>query len=322
MVRPGDETGVAMSGSLSEHDRHLVTRRWNEHTSGTAELSDQVYWLAIPEVMRRHQRNLTGGRFEGWVDAVVFDYFAGRMPVERVLSLGCGDGALERDLARLNFFNSCDARDLSPVAIEKARTSAAEAGLVDRIHYDTVDLNAATFPVAEYDSIWFNGSLHHIVALEHVLDQCHRALKPGGYLIVNEYVGPNRFDFTARQKQAMEASWQLIPERLKRSCIPGHSGSIQLHAPLPDPAEVAAVDPSEAVRSADIVPELRSRFEICCERKAGGTILQFLLAGIAGNFRTADPESIRILEMLFEIEDSLIEVGDLDSDFMLFVART
>lgn len=309
-----------MSGSLSERDKRIVTERWNQHTSGTAELSEQVYWLAVPEVMRRHQRNLTGGRFENWVDAVVFDFFADRTPVDHILSLGCGDGALERDLARLNFFDRCDALDLSPVAIGKARTLAAGLGLADRIRYEAVDINAITLAAAEYDSIWFNGSLHHVAALEHVLDQCSQALKPEGYLVVNEYVGPNRFDFTPRQKQAMEAAWQLIPERFKRSCIPGHLGSIQLHAPFPDPTEVAAVDPSEAVRSADIVSELGSRFEIRCERKAGGSILQFLLAGIAGNFRTTDPESVRVLEMLFEIEDSLIEVGELDSDFMLFVA--
>ena len=54
---------------------------------------------------------------------------------------------------------------------------------------------------------------------------------------------------------------------------------------------------------------------------AGGTILQFLLQAISGNFRTDDPGSLVVLDMLFRIEGALIAAGDLGSDFTLVVAR-
>jgi hypothetical protein len=41
---------------------------------------------------------------------------------------------------------------------------------------------------------------------------------------------------------------------------------------------------------------------------------------VAGNFREEDPESMRILRMLFDIEDGLIESGSLDSDFVVVAA--
>jgi hypothetical protein len=54
---------------------------------------------------------------------------------------------------------------------------------------------------------------------------------------------------------------------------------------------------------------------------AGGTLLHFLLHGIAGNFRPEDPESMAVLDMLIRIERTLIDVGDLPSDFVLLAAR-
>ena len=306
---------------MTEAQKQLVADRWSEHTSDSPALSDAVYWLAVPQVMRRHQAKLTDGRFGNWVEAVTHDFFSERTPVGRALSLGCGDGSLERDLASLNFFRQCDAFDLSPVAIEMAAQQATAVGCGDRIHYEIRDINAIELEADCYDAIWFNGSLHHISALERVLDQCSAALKSDGYLVVNEYVGANRFDFPPQQKRAISAAWGLIPDRFRRSFVEANRGEVLYAPPLPDPREVEAVDPSEAVRSAEIASQLRERFRICYERKAGGSILQFLLSGIAGNFSSDDPASMRLLEMLFDIEDSLIEVGELDSDFMLFVAQ-
>jgi len=79
-----------------------------------------------------------------------------------------------------------------------------------------------------------------------------------------------------------------------------------------------ALDPSEAVRSADILPSLHRYFEIVEYKPLGGTVLQFLLADIAGNFQ--DELGQQLLEMLFVIEDVLMDTGDLGSDFAYIVA--
>lgn len=73
------------------------------------------------------------------------------------------------------------------------------------------------------------------------------------------------------------------------------------------------------MRSAEIVPLLERYFEIVEFKPLGGTLLQLLLTDIAGNFRS--PEGERLLTMLFEIEDALLETGDLQSDFAYIVAR-
>jgi hypothetical protein len=80
-------------------------------------------------------------------------------------------------------------------------------------------------------------------------------------------------------------------------------------------------NPSEAVRSAEIVPLIRQRFEIVQQTDFGGTILHMLLSDIVGNF---DPESeadVTIVRLLCYLEKTLIAEGVLPSDFTLIVAR-
>ena len=66
---------------------------------------------------------------------------------------------------------------------------------------------------------------------------------------------------------------------------------------------------------------VRRHFDVIACNPAGGTVLQFLLHGIAGNFRASDPDSIKVLDLLLQLEDTLIDVGDLESDFLVLVAR-
>ncbi|HEX3130981.1 MAG TPA: class I SAM-dependent methyltransferase [Thermoanaerobaculia bacterium] len=293
---------------------------WSRKLDTSDEFSPDVYWLAVPEVYRCYVRAATGGRREdSWVNDCVLHFLAGRTPAERMLSIGCGAGALERHLALLSAFLQCDAWDIAPTAIETARRLAREEGL-HNIHYEVCDANSPGFlegPEARYDAVWFNSSLHHIEALELVCEGVARSLKPDGWLFVHEYVGPSVFALPPRQKQVIRAAFDLIPERFRRN----GPGSLAEAPAIPDPVEVAAVDPSEAVRSADIIKVVSHYFDVVEHNPAGGTVLQFLLHGIAGNFRPEDPESMKVLDLLIRIERTLIEVGDIQSDFVLLAAR-
>ncbi len=114
---------------LSDAESAEVARRWGELTSASDAFSSEVYWLAVPEVYRRHQFRMTGSRDGNWVEFVVREYLPHPLPVERILSLGCGDGSLERALAALGTFRQCDAWDLSPGAINQGRERGEEGRL-------------------------------------------------------------------------------------------------------------------------------------------------------------------------------------------------
>jgi hypothetical protein len=79
----------------------------------------------------------------------------------------------------------------------------------------------------------------------------------------------------------------------------------------PTPKQVAEVDPSEAIRSNEIIPLAMRNFRVMEHRPYGGTILHMLLHMTAGNFLTE--EARPWLELLFELEDLLLP--ELGSDF-------
>lgn len=305
--------------SLTGAEWEKVADRWSRVPY--TEFSAAVYWLAIPEVDRRFQERACRGR-KGvrWHEYCAREFLRDRLPVERMLSIGCGIGKLERALGALGAFQVCEAFDVAAGAIDGAIREAKRAGITG-IEYRVQNLLSAELPEHAYDAIWCSGSLHHIEALEDTSRKLARALKPDGYFFLNEYVGPNRFDFSPRQKEAIIGAFALIPPQYRYCFFPDRLGRRQESPHIPRVEEVIAADPSEAIRSGDIIRVLAQDFEIVEANPAGGTLLQFLLSGIAGNFRNEDPGSMRILEMLQAVEDALIDSGDLKSDFVVLVAR-
>ena len=302
-------------------DKQTTADYWSENLAGSNPFSAEVYWLAIPRVQRRFQRQACAGLdYTSWMHYCVGEFLRRRTPVARMLSIGCGTGDLERTLHRLGAFAWCDAIDIAPGAIGVAVREANAVGATT-IRYQVQDLEQTDLPRHHYDAVWFNGSLHHIRALETVCQRVCQALKPDGWLFFHEYVGANHFRFDAAQRAAINHAFGLIPERFRRSFQAGNWGQVQQAVLMPDPLEVARVDPSEAVRSADILNVVRQHFDIVVENRCGGSLLQFVLHGIAGNFREDDPASMEILDMLFAIEDRLMASGSLQSDFVGVAAR-
>ncbi|MBA4143710.1 MAG: class I SAM-dependent methyltransferase [Nitrosospira sp.] len=305
---------------MPENPKGITANHWSENMAGSDAFSPEIYWLAVPEVQKRfRQLACRGSDFPAWVQYCVGAFLDTNGPVANMLSIGCGSGALERDLFRLNAFHHCDAIDIAPAAIETALREAVSIG-ARSIDYRVTDVEKTNLPEVHYDAVWFNGSLHHIQELEAVCERVRGSLKPNGWLFFNEYVGANHFAFGPQQVAAITHAFAMIPERYRLSFVNGSFGQVQHLPPLPDPVEVVRVDPSEAVRSQDILKVVEDYFDIHTLNPCGGSLLQFLLHGIAGNFRQEDPNSIRILQMLFDIEDGLIESGVLKSDFVVVAA--
>jgi hypothetical protein len=90
---------------------------------------------------------------------------------------------------------------------------------------------------------------------------------------------------------------------------------------FPSRRDVIRTDPSEAVRSDEIVAVLQRDFDIMEKKDWGGNVLQYLLAGIAGHFSAENELSQALLKMLFNVEDTLLKCGEFKSDFAYMVAR-
>ena len=275
-----------------------------------------VAWTDSIIVSRRYIHPQISGRPDSnWLEWAAQRYFSA--PAECALSVGSGDGGFERHGLAVGLANRFEAFDASPGAVELATQLGKTHGVDDRVTYVVADLNHHRFEPLRYDAAFASMAVHHIQDLEHFFVQVRRALKPGALFIMNEFVGPNQFQWTAPQMELADALLQRIPERYRRSLISGYTKSRVTRQTL---AAMNQVDPTEAVRSADIIPLMRAHFELVEQVDYGGTLLNLILEEIAGNFSDTD-EDFAVLEPLFDAERDYLRRGVISSDFTVLVGR-
>jgi SAM-dependent methyltransferase len=275
-----------------------------------------LYWQSYVLTERNINRAISGEPDENWLAFTKRRFF--RKPCRTALSLGCGFGILEREALRLKICDRFDAYDISPEAVGVARREAEQAGYGDRIAYDSRDLNAIELDRDRYDAVFAIQSLHHIEALEHLLDEVRLSLRPDGLFVVNEYVGPRRFQFPDDHLPLMNGLLSTLPESHLRD---RRYGVLKTEIVRPSAEEVYRVDPSESIRSDEIMGLIEERFEIVYRADFGGTLLQHVLSHIVGNFDPADPRDVALIDLLCFYEETLIDRGVLPSDFTYLVAK-
>jgi hypothetical protein len=86
-----------------------------------------------------------------------------------------------------------------------------------------------------------------------------------------------------------------------------------------DAKQLVIDDPTEAVRSEDVLPLARKFFRVEKEYAYGGGLLNPLLFGIVTNFRAGDPWDDMLLSRLCAAEQRLTESGEIEPDFRIFV---
>jgi ubiquinone/menaquinone biosynthesis C-methylase UbiE len=294
-------------------ESHKVAEHWGspDFTHTLAEIG----WMASTAVLMHINERATGDPARDWLSAWAHRYFLG--PNLRVLVLGCGEGWLERAIASWSDVGQIHAIDLAAEAVERARVKAQELG-VTKITYGVSDLNRDSLPGQGYDVVIAHSILHHIENLEHVYSEIDRVMKPDATLIVNEYVGPKRFQFSDEVLHIINELLRCLPPRLRRSALDGRTYEAKER---PTAEFMITNDPSEAVRSDELVPLAGQRFEILDRRSLGGTLLMHLLYDIVQNFRFDDSKERSIIDLLCTFEGALVDAGAIGSDFAIFAAR-
>lgn len=279
--------------------------------------SPPIHWWDIPEVRRRWNSKITGDERLDHFDYFAEKYF-GRSGRLVAVSPGCGRGDVELRWARTGVFARIEAFDLSPARIAHARRQAQEAGLGQVLQFAVKDIQQFDWPESALDVVIFEGSLHHFRQVEELLGKVARALKPDGFLFLNEFVGPARFQWSDRQLEAVNGLLQLLPERLR---VRYGNGRVKRRVYRPGRLWMYFSDPSEAVESDRIRPAVRRHFEPVEEREYGGTVLNLLFSEIAHNFLDGSEETAAWLKFCFEAEDLLLEHGELSSDYLVGLYR-
>jgi len=284
--------------------------RWDDGRF-TAHLESLV-WTASPVVRRYLHALVSGDPACDWLTWVEHAHLPPQLG--RALVLGCGSGWLERALAGRGRFRSITACDFAADTVSRARRTAEEAGL--SIDYGVLDLENEELPGGPFDVVFANDVLHHITGLEPLFTRIHDALTPEGRLIFNEYVGPNRFQYSDDRMDVVNRYLRLLPDRLRWDPIGGH---ILWRRERLDERQLMIDDPTEAVRSEDVMPLARRFFRSEKEYLYGGGLLNPLLFGIVTNFRPGDPWDDMVMARLCSSEERLTDAGVIDPDFRIFI---
>ena len=299
-------------------DLQLVSDHWGLKSNESLEYRNQISWMDYPLIQGEYLNSRYSDNLScNWLDYIKKKYVSREF--KNGLSLGCGSGGLERHAIGINICEYFDAFDCSEDAILAAKKLAINQGILERVDYYVCDINKICLEKEKYDIAFACMSAHHFSELEWIFDQVKSSLKPGGYFILNEFVGPNQFQWTDKQLNIANKLLKILPTRYKESISnPGVYKNEIIKSTI---EEMNLLDPSEAIRSSDIYSCIKEHFLIIWEDFYGGTILHLLLNDIVGNFNIDLEADRALIRILCEYEKQLIDNNVLPSDFMLLVSK-
>ncbi len=290
---------------ISHKSSERVQKAWN-----SAVTKQRTAWWEIPAVQRRMNTLTTGDASKSYLK-----YLAEILPENsRVLSPGCGTGEKEIRLSAFENIAQVDAFDIAPKRIELAKRKAKEKNATN-VNFFTADITRYEPEKETYDAVLFDSFLHHVKEVGRILDIFISALKPNGLLVLNEYVGANRFQWSEEQIAAANEALDLLPENLRRREF---DGKIKRKVFRPGLLRMILSDPSEAVNSEAILPEIHKRLEIVEEKPYGGNLLQLTLKDISQNFIKETAENLTAIEKVFVREDEFLERNPSDYVFGIY----
>ncbi len=267
---------------MSETTASKAAQYWDQNREKS---KDPAYWMAHPACRQAINLRVSGSPHEWSLDWFKRIY-AGR-PFGRGVSWGCGLGAFERSARRLDVVREIDAFDVSQASLEDARREA-DLEAIGGIHYRFGNFDDPHLSPRRYDVAFFHASLHHVSSLERLFRRLVFALKRGGAVYVDEYVGPSRGDWTRDHLKLAQAILDMLPS----------DGKLKSEIDIP----IEANDPSEAIRSSEIPRFLSEFFDLVEWRPYGGQIVDLVFPCLSADW-VSSPEGLPYVQAMLQMED-------------------
>jgi len=293
-----------------------VSSVWSSKKNTSQRYGKGFHWIEAPLVLENINTEASGKAEVGFLDYFIHKYLKERKGSLTGLSLGCGTGKVERQVQKNKVFQHIDGIDAAKGAIEQAE-DLAKKDKISGIGYRVGDLNNIKLERNAYDVVFANSILHHVEKLEALFREIRKTLKKDGLFYVNEYVGPSQFQYTKKQVVTINEILELLPKEYRKRV----SNSKILKPLLIPPSReyMNENDPSEAIRSEEIVDLLLKNFSVLEHKDYGGTLLHMLLQDIAGNFDPENEKDLAVLKLLIYLEKLLIKEEIISSDFTFMI---
>lgn len=261
-----------------------------------------VNWWQIPYVQQRWNKIITGDVNKNYISYLTKDFLKGKKEM-RLISYGAGTCQAELELAKTNVFKEIVCVELSSVLTKRAE-KLIKKNKLKNIEVICENIYNYNFDKGKFDIVLFKSSLHHFKNVKSLLkDKVISCLKQDGYLIIDEYVGPDRLQYPKDQLKVINKALSAIPKKFREV-----SGLKMFKNRIHGPGLIRMIlaDPSECIESSKILPSIHGYFKTIIEKPYGGNILASVLKDIAHHFDELDQEKKKVLDNLFEIEDKYL----------------
>lgn len=248
-------------------------------------------WMSHPLVRRRINLRISGDQ-DTWPTVWLGHRLRDHVPLQRTASVGSGIGNFERDVVGQGLVRQITGIDASTACVAEARELARKSGVESRVAYHCGDAREWLRKATDLDAVFFHQSLHHFDRLDELLSLVARALRPGGFLYLDEYIGPARDEWRLRDLVVHNLAYQLLPRPVHRARL--------VRAPI------NRQDPTEAINSSQILGAVEKHFEILERRDYGGNLVSVIYPNLRRpNESPGSPREKfeRAIEFLLDLEE-------------------
>ena len=288
-------------GSRNAAKLRTAAAHWTKQSEQP--VAARTRWWHIPAIVRHVNRIYCGEPVEGRAAgdiALLRGRLNGRT-FDSAVSIGCGTGAKEIALLRAGLVSRFELYEISETRVREGKEMSLKYGVQDRIDWHTEALDFATDERhATFDLVYWSDALHHMLDVDAAVSWSRRLLRPDGYLYINDFVGPDRMQWSDEALAIGSRVLQLLPPRLLRRAD-GRRGRLPRVVSRPDPEALAADDPTECADSSDILPAIQRHFDDPWIKLTGGTIYHGALNNVIANFTEQDERLLETLLLLDEV---------------------
>ena len=292
----------------AEKELQKIGNHWSrldeENKKKRLEGAKKERWWQFPQIHQHINSNIDGGDAEhGFITSAINKHKI--LPCERGVSVGFGNGVKEIKLLKMDLVQHFDLYELSSGRVENAKALAKKEGLSDRISFHLQDVFDQAPKKNHYDLVYWNQSLHHMLDVPRAVEWSRDVLKPGGGLLMNDFIGPSRFQWSDEELAYATRARRCFVDTHYLASPQDPSKSIPIEKKRPSVQAMYDADPSEAADSGRIVDALKEYFPNVDIQRTGGVIYHLALNGMLMNFD--EHKDQHIIKLLLMIDDLLVE---------------
>lgn len=195
----------------SDDNIQVAAARWSRPIQ-----SGKLRWWQSPSILVHLNRIVCGTSLQGpWaglksrIQKIAPDGF------NRGISIGCGAGAKGIQLVKSGLVKHFDLFEISPTRVEQGLRLAQANGIDKQVSYFLE--NAFDQTLGTYDLVYWNNALHHMLDVGAAITWSRAHLIPGGWFVMDDFVGPSRFQWSDANLEYATRVRCLLPERFLRN---------------------------------------------------------------------------------------------------------